>query len=370
MNEENTVPVWSGNYAPFRLVTFDDETWSTTLEKINDNTYDPTKLFRSSLNIDVGIAPLSLVVLFDGTLVIPRCSEIPKSKALTIFNKHATDLLLGGLLANEVSPDDVTPGRMNHWGYHRHDCPRGRYSKLSHSLRTCRADPDVSMCLLEPRTLTKSEYISHHESGYAVSQLLPANFPTVFLPSCTAFSDEKWERALILGWSSVELLIELIWNQKVLASAKVDGIRQKRRKDFLSDTRTWSSSTRIELLWQKGYINDALYALTDQARAARNAFIHSASECSPEDAKASILAALSIVELIASENSLSFEYSKIINFLDESTDYFRTPVSDESGRLLVEPKFWRYPDPAPGFSDWGERPFEKNPDIELKPIKK
>jgi hypothetical protein len=68
MYEENTVPVWSGCFAPLQLVTLDDEEWSPSIEEINSGSYDATKLFRSSLNVDVGIAPLSLIVLFDGTL--------------------------------------------------------------------------------------------------------------------------------------------------------------------------------------------------------------------------------------------------------------------------------------------------------------
>jgi len=125
MKEKNTVPVWAGCFAPFRLVARNNDNWSASLDEINAKSYDTTKLFRTSLNIDVGISPLSLIVLFDGTLVLPMCSDIPNNRALSIFNKHLTDLLLGGLFVKEVAPDDVTPGSLNFWGYHRHHCPVG-----------------------------------------------------------------------------------------------------------------------------------------------------------------------------------------------------------------------------------------------------
>jgi len=368
MREKNTVPVWSGNFAPFRLVFLDGDEWSPTIEEINTNSYESSKLFRSSLNIDVGIAPLSLIVLFDGTLVVPICSDVPKSRALSIFNIHLTNLLLGGLFVKEVAPDDVTPGSLNFWGYHRHHCPVGRYSKLSQSLRTGRADPDESIKLFEPQKINKKDYLSYQSVGSSVSEKLHANFPTVFLPSTTAFCEEEWERALILGWSSIELLIDKIWLEKIYLNANVKGIKQKRRKDFLSDTRTWSSSTRIELLWQKGYLTDELYALIDKARAARNSFIHAAKKCTPEDSRSAIEASIRLVDAIASEANLPFDFSELITMMDESTEYFRSPTTDEQGRLLVQPKFWRYPDPAPGFEDWGDRPFEKIPEIELKPL--
>lgn len=116
MHEENTVQVWGGCFAPLQLITFDGEKWNPSIDEINAGSYDATKLFRSSLNVDVDIAPLSLIVLFDGTLVLPACAEIPKHRALAIFNKHLTNLLLGGLLVEEVAPDDVTPGSLNFLG--------------------------------------------------------------------------------------------------------------------------------------------------------------------------------------------------------------------------------------------------------------
>jgi len=246
MKEKNTVPVWGGNFAPLRLVSLDGDEWAVSLDEINAMSYDSTKLFRSSLNIDVGIAPLSLIVLFDGTLVLPMCSDIPKKKALAIFNTHLTDLLLGGLLVHEVSPDDVTPGSLNLWGYHRHHCPKGRCAKLSQSLRTRRADPDDALGLLNPKIIPMRDYLSHHSAGRALSEKLPEAFSMVFLSSCTAFSSEEWERALILGWTSIELIIEVIWFQRIVSCSHVGGITKKRRKTFLSDTRTWRSSTRIE----------------------------------------------------------------------------------------------------------------------------
>ena len=368
MNEKATIPTWGGNYSPFRLVARETDNWSATLDEVNSMSYDSTKLFRSSLNIDIGIAPLSLIVLFDGTLVLPRCSEIPKSRALTLFNQQLTDLLLSGLFSGEILPDDVTPGSMNLWGYHRHYLPSGRYSKLSQALRTRRANPDEAMVLVDAVPLTIEEYSKQQRIGSRISRALPENLATVFLPSCTAYCNEEWERALILGWSCAELLISQLWDQHLLKGEKVDGIKQKRRKDFLSDTRTWTSSTRIELLWQKGLINDSIYAHLDRGRSARNAFVHSVSGCSPNDARGVIEADLLLIEKITATEELSFDATGVLSQLNERTSIFRSPVADQEGRLLRAPKYWRYPDPAPGFDDWGDLPFENLPEIQLKPI--
>lgn len=368
MKQNEAIPTWSGNFSPLRLIARDSDVWDITLEEVNSMSYDSTKLFRSSLNIDIGIAPLSLIVLFDGTLVLPRCQEIPKLRALTLFNRHLTDLLLSGLRSTAILPDDVTPGSMNVWGYHRHHCPAGRYSKLSQGLRTRKADPDDALALMGTLPMAVTEYEERHRNGSAISSCLPENLSTVLLPSCTAFCNEEWERALILGWSCAELLVSHMWDQHILEGASVVGIKQKRRKDFLSDTRTWTSSTRIEMLWQKNFIDDTIYALLDQGRSARNSFIHSVSGCSPDDARSVLEAVLRLIEDITKRQRLSFSSAGLMSLLDERTTYFRTPTADDSGRLLCEAKYWRYPDPAPGFDDWGDRPFEKIPEIQLKPI--
>jgi hypothetical protein len=368
MIEENTIPVWSGCFAPLQLVMLDGEEWSPSIEEINSGSYDAIKLFRSSLNVDVGIAPLSLIVLFDGTLVLPACADIPKNRALVIFNKHLTSMLLGGMLVEEVAPDDVTPGSLNFWGYHRHHAPTGHYTKLSQSLRMARGGPDELIMLYRPKTITKKQYLQTHSIGMNLSKKLPGNLSTVLLPACTSYVNEKWERSLILGWTSIELIIEKMWTEKVLSGPEIQGISRKRRKDFLSDTRTWSSSTRIELLWQRGHITDATYALADKARAARNAFIHSADECPPEAARSAVEATLNLIGSVANEADLEFDASKLMVLLDGATTQFREPVTDDKGRLLVEPLCWRYPDPAPGFKDWGDRPFEKIPEIQLQPL--
>lgn len=369
MEEKNTVPVWGGNFFPMRLVTLADDIWNVSLDEINNMCYESTQLFRSSLWIDIGLVKFSLIVLFDGTLVLPRYPKLQKPDARTLFNKHLTDLMLGGLLVSEVAADDVTPGSLNLWGYHRHHTPIGRYSKLSQTLRNRSASPDEAIRLLKPLTITKAEYLLHHKTGRSLSSKLPQSISTVLLPACTAFTNEEWERALILGWTSVELVLENLWNTLVMSGNAVNGITPSRRKDFLSDTRTWSASTRVELLWRMGVLTDAIYASIDRARAARNAFVHSAKSCSPDDAKSALEGTLSLIETVALKNGLAFEWENLMRSLEESTSHFRTPITDATGRLLSEPTHWRYPDPAPGFEDWGDKPFEKRPELRLKPLK-
>lgn len=367
MSPKRNIPVWAGCYAPFRLVIADSDEWSYSLDEINERLYDKTKLFRLTLNVDIGAAPWSVIVLFDGTLLLPICDEFPKNTARSIFNKHLTNMLLSGLVVQEIAPDDISEGSLNWWGYHRHYSPRGRYTKLSQLLRTGRADVDDLVTLLDPPNISKADYQKRHHIGQSLSRVLPENLITVLLPSCTAYTEEKWERALILGWTSVELIVDKLWTERIIRGSRIDGVNQKRRKQFLKDTRTWSSSSRIEMIWRQGLISDEIYSLVDAARAARNSFIHSATNCEPDQARSAIEATMLLIEGIAHGEKIPFDAKSLIESLDESTTHFSLPIQDESGQLLAEPLCWRPLDPAPGFEDWGERPFEKNPDYQITP---
>jgi hypothetical protein len=285
-----------------------------------------------------------------------------------IFNRHLTNLLLGGLICREVLPDDVTAGSMNFWGYHRHGVPEGRYAKLSQALRTRRGNWDEVIHLMD-KPIRAKEYSALRAHGAAITQLLPDNFPSVFLAACTDFCNEEWERALILGWSSAELLVSELWDEYIVGGEKVSGIGGKRRKNFLSDTRSWTSSNRIEMLWQKGLLVDELYVLLDRARRARNDFIHAAAFSDPEDARAAIEACLRLIESLTKRQGVSIDLPFLIKMLDHQTSRFRPPIADDDGRLLFEPQYWRSLDPAPGFADWGDRPFEKIPEIQFKKLR-
>lgn len=112
------VPVIIGNYAPFRLVLRDTDTWSPTLEQINSRGYDYVKLCRLSCFIDIGIAPFSLAISFDGSLVLPASAAFKtRESALDKFNETLGIMLLGGIYSEAAQPTDVSFGTLFFDGY-------------------------------------------------------------------------------------------------------------------------------------------------------------------------------------------------------------------------------------------------------------
>src|SRR6185503_1582651 len=119
-NEAIQIPVIIGNYAPFRLVLREGESWNPTLEQVNNNEYDYVKLSRMSTFIDIGIAPFSLGVSFDGSLVLPATKEFRlQETALDKFNETLGILLLGGIYCEAVQPTDISYGSLFIGGYLR-----------------------------------------------------------------------------------------------------------------------------------------------------------------------------------------------------------------------------------------------------------
>ena len=92
------VPIIIGNCAPFRLVMRKEDVWNPTLEQINNRKYDYVKLCRISMFLDIGIAPYSLAIGFDGSLILPAIEEFRnRDNAVNKLNEVLGVLLLGGI---------------------------------------------------------------------------------------------------------------------------------------------------------------------------------------------------------------------------------------------------------------------------------
>lgn len=73
---------------PFSVVVRENEEWKPSIDDINESSYDYVKLNRTSTAIDIGIAPLSMIIGFDGSLILPCIKEYADvNKAVDKFNE-------------------------------------------------------------------------------------------------------------------------------------------------------------------------------------------------------------------------------------------------------------------------------------------
>ena len=119
--EKTLIPIITANFKPFRLVQRGAaDVWDPTLDEINSRTYNYVKLHRMSAYLDVGIAPLSMGICFDGTLVLPATPELREiPKALALFNRTLSELVVGGVYCEAVQPDEIGYGSLTLHGYTR-----------------------------------------------------------------------------------------------------------------------------------------------------------------------------------------------------------------------------------------------------------
>ena len=150
------IPIVTANCAPFRIVSRGSgDSWSPTTDQINKRTYDYIKLHRLSAHLDIGITPFSLGICFDGTLILPATKEFLNADfALKTFNTALSELLLGGIYSEAVSPDDIGYGRITLSAYARIDGGGdGAAASFHRAARTKHVGTLDVIRLLKPETI-------------------------------------------------------------------------------------------------------------------------------------------------------------------------------------------------------------------------
>lgn len=221
-----------------------------------------------------------MLVGFDGTLALPALPEFAQpDKALKIFNRVLLEMLLGGIYTEAATPEDIFPGILYKTGYIRIYAQTGSTGRLHSALRTPHsalrdrsASSRDNICLLhhKPITITNLEKAAK-QGRKIVSQCDPLSHEIV-LAGCTHYVSGALAEALTCLWTSIEQLVSRLWRIEVDEKASADGVPQ--RSGFLKDYRVWTTSARFELLFQKDIINTELYCSLNDARKARNNFIH------------------------------------------------------------------------------------------------
>lgn len=158
MRQENHTPIIIGNCAPFRIIERETDNWNPTLKEINEKSYDYVKLNRLSTFIDIGIAPLSLGIAFDGSLILPATKEfIEKEKSLEKFNQTLGYLLIGGIYSEAVQPDNISYGSLFFDGYSKnHGGGSGLIANFHRSIRLKLVGTMDVMKLMNPLSISKN----------------------------------------------------------------------------------------------------------------------------------------------------------------------------------------------------------------------
>lgn len=348
--------------APLKLISKDRrDLWNPSLQDINKSTYDYLKLCRASGFIDGNVAPYMMLVGFDGSLAMPALPEFSKPDvALKIFNRVFLEMLLGGVYTEGASPSDICSGWLFKTGYIRMFGGTSRNTALHSSLRDLSASISDNIILLDRKTITLAALQKAIERGRSMLTHCESLSPEIALAGVTHYVAGALAEALTCLWTSIEQAISRIWRLEVETSAQKDAIPN--RSGFLKDYRVWTTSARIELLYQKGLVLADTYRHLNQARKARNDFIHRGSQPELADATAALTALFQLLSACAS----NYENTALLDDVCRQVvaRCIRRPRTAEDEKL--EPTHWRDIARLPGEPQFKGKykPF----DLNLKPI--
>lgn len=363
---KDAIPIITGNFKPLRFVLRSKtDLWEPTLEQINKRDYDYVKLHRMSTYFDVGIAPYSLGVCFDGTLVLPALPEFhERSRALVLFNATLTELLLGGIYCEAVTPDDIGYGILSFEAYTRiHGGGSGPSISFHRAARQKHIGTLDVIRLLNPESITVEELQESLEAGRKLVNKLGELPREQVLYGTTFYVRQQWVEALLHMWTITERIVELAWQKFVVS---MDEVSSKKRRAFLEDHRTWPVSTKLEILFQKNLLPATTYGILDEVRKARNEFVHRGVPPTHDAALKSLRGCFEFASLYASEFKQVELFEKVVTQVMArcEPELFPQKTRFEASEVT----HWLELPPLPGDDKWGDREYEIIDELRLRPL--
>lgn len=363
-NRSSCFPIIIAYSRPSRMVVLNEkDKWKVTLEQINNREYDYVKLHRLTTSFDIGIGlPFCLHVGFNGAFVLPDLPKFrPIENVLEQYNKFIGKLLLGGIYYEAIIPSELDHGVLNNTGYFRgHGVPDRSLAQIQATIQSKIASPIHSIDLLDPEFLEANELHQAYKKGNGIANQIKNLSPELVLKGTSAFVERAWAEALSNLWMGVEQVIAFLWKEHLISKVDKGDVPISGRREFLKDTRTWTTSTMLELLFHKGVVNGAIYALLNKARKARNALVHRGMTPKREDAEAALDGLFRLIAKICYGSEKYFEemvnrYKTMDPITKREANYERGPISvKEAGGI------WLGPLPSiPGDGSWGDKPYEK-----------
>jgi hypothetical protein len=359
-------PIITANAKPFRFVCRGEaDAWKPSLDEVNSRSYDYVKLHRMSTYLDVGIAPFSLGICFDGTFVLPAIEQYrEREAALAKFNQTLVELLVGGLYCEAAEPDDIGYGSLSMDGYSR--ILGGAYGPAASMHKAARMKmlgTLENISLLSPEVVTAEDLEASLKKGRSLLSRVGPVPQEQILYGATFYVRKQWAEALLHLWTTTERIVETAWNRHVLSYPTPPS---KKRRAFLEDHRTWTVSAKLEVLHQKRLLPVEVYEELDEVRKARNNFAHRGTAPDHAVANKALRACFQMASLCASEFKERQLFSEVVELVDSRChpDLYPKKTRLESSEVT----HWLAIPPLPGDEGWGDAPYEVIDELRLRPI--
>lgn len=338
------VPCFIGYLHPFRVVESDAlAPWTCTIEQVNSRSWDYAALHEMVGGLEVGLPrPYHLVVSRDGALALPPIPELRSDHAAVEYlNRCLAALLLGGIYCEAITPDGLDIGSIINWRYIRSSRSGMSAPNRFHNLiRYGSAPPIEAIALYQPRTVTFESLVQAMRVGLGVLNRLPAVRGDYFLRGVTGIARRDWGTALANIWIVAEQVVSELWRRHVIEPTVADD-NSRARRDQLTDSRTWTASARIEVLFQKGILSKETVIALSKARKARNDLSHEGKHPTQS-------AALSAYDGIRGLLTVALDGERPPLFDLDLADHVLSDPFEPPQRLTVQPTHWMEIPKLPG----------------------
>ena len=344
--------------SPFRLVLNDAlDNYKIGIDEINNRTYDYVKLHSlvGTFPIDTEFSELvPLFVGFDGLLAIPAYQEFKTIDVVVKkFNEELGKIMIGGVLCDAITLNDVGHGIAYPEGYIRAlSNQRGSATRLHMGMRTMDISSFDAIVLhdapqINVRTLEKA-----HDIGQVILKKLPHLSVDMIAQGVTYALQRDWGTALANLWAPIEQIVHHFWREHIINPSKSRNQGTMSRIKFLSDVRTWTMSTKCELLFQLNILDASTYDNITLARKARNNFFHRGERPTANNVLSAYRAVIGMIKYVMGEDQFPLAEIDLEKSIQE--DPFSVAPEHSEPRPVEEMRgMWSGPwPPIPCEDEW------------------
>lgn len=246
---------------------------------------------------------------------------------------------------------------MTNEGYFRYmQNPNGHASRIHRLLQEVEVTSLEAIQLFNPPTIKLQTIYKALDKGTELLSNFPKLSIALVLSGITFLNKWEWAEGLLFIWTSIEQIIDEIWDEEIYSQRNEKGVITN-RSDFLRDERTWTASTKIELFFQKGLIDVETYKLINIVRKARNDFVHDGVVPNKNNAICALKALIRIMSLKTTNYKKPDSLFEIEESILEHMQ--RSLLPKKQVNFDEEVVAWREIKSIPGDKNWGEKEFEK-----------
>ncbi|MDE2598133.1 MAG: hypothetical protein KGL40_00770 [Rhodocyclaceae bacterium] len=264
-------PAWMAYLRPYTAVYRTASSGlSFTLDQINANTYDGSKLAEVVATLPLGnSSDIPALISYDGAIAIPQCPDYPTNgEGTRKLNEVLCSFLIGGIYTEAVHSEDLVVGTL-----HEKTSLFSFSPSLHSSLRLNWAAPVDRRHLMFPRVLMLDDLQKAFAQGQQVVSVLGRFSPLFLLSGFTAMTYRNNSDALNNLWITVEQLTEHLWIEQYKRKKSELPAYVAKAHTKLSE-RIRHIASKQKLLCLSRIISKECYRVLVRARKQRNALAH------------------------------------------------------------------------------------------------